>query len=88
MRGCSTPGLRSARTARRALGYEQMIGFSTDAATLAEATEATVVAAPASFARRQERWFRRDPRTIWLDGSESPSSTASKIEGLLAQASK
>ena len=78
-------GLRRARTARRALGYEQMIGFIDGPATLEEATEATV-ASTRTFARRQERWFRRDPRTIWLDGSVSPSSTASKVEGLLAQA--
>ena len=34
--------------------------------TEAEAAEQTVVATR-RFARRQETWFRADPRVVWLD---------------------
>ena len=38
--------------------------------TLDEAREETV-RATRRFARRQESWFRRDPRVCWLDASGS-----------------
>ena len=62
-------GLRSGRTASRALGYAQVLRFLDGEWTEAEAEE-QVVRATRRFARRQESWFRRDPRVRWLDASK------------------
>jgi tRNA dimethylallyltransferase len=56
------------RTAGQALGYKELIEHVRGNCTLAEAL-ATAIARTKRFARRQERWFRRDPRIRWLDGS-------------------
>jgi tRNA dimethylallyltransferase len=61
-------GLRDGRTASRALGYQQMLRHLDGELTLGEAREETV-RATRRFARRQESWFRRDPRIRWLDAS-------------------
>jgi tRNA dimethylallyltransferase len=58
-------GLRQGRTASRALGYQQVLAFLAGECTQDEARAATV-AATRRFARRQESWFRRDPRVRWL----------------------
>ena len=62
-------GLRAGRTASRALGYAQVLRFLDDEWTQAEAEEQTV-RLTRRFARRQESWFRRDPRVRWLDAAE------------------
>ena len=54
------------RTASQALGYKELLGHIRGEATLDEALELAVVRTR-RFARRQERWFRRDPRVRWLD---------------------
>ena len=59
-------GLREGRTASRALGYAQMLRHLAGAWTLEQAREETI-RATRRFARRQESWFRRDPRITWLD---------------------
>jgi tRNA dimethylallyltransferase len=58
-------GLRSGRTASRALGYQQVLAFLAGETDEATARERTVVATR-RFARRQVRWFRRDPRVTWV----------------------
>jgi tRNA dimethylallyltransferase len=63
------PGLRAGKTASRALGYRQMLRFLDGDWTLEQAREETV-RATRRFARRQESWFRRDPRVIWLSAVE------------------
>ena len=65
VRGLETLGLRSGRTAPRALGYAQLLRWFDGWGTEADAVEATVVATR-QFARRQETWFRRDPAVQWL----------------------
>jgi len=62
-------GLRAGRTASRALGYAQVLRFLDGEWTEAQAEEQTV-RATRRFARRQESWFRRDPRVRWLDASQ------------------
>jgi tRNA dimethylallyltransferase len=62
-------GLRAGRTASRALGYAQVLGFLDGEWTQAEAEEQTV-RLTRRFARRQESWFRRDPRVRWLNAAE------------------
>jgi tRNA dimethylallyltransferase len=58
-------GLREGRTASRALGYGQVLRFLAGECGEDEARAQTIVATR-RFARRQEAWFRRDPRVIWL----------------------
>jgi tRNA dimethylallyltransferase len=61
-------GLRDGKTASRALGYQQMLRHLDGELTLDEARVETIKATR-RFARRQESWFRRDPRIHWLDAS-------------------
>jgi tRNA dimethylallyltransferase len=58
-------GLRDGRTASRALGYKQVLSYLDGDWSLEQAREETV-RATRRFARRQESWFRRDPRVRWL----------------------
>ncbi len=66
-------GLRAGRTASRALGYAQVLRYLDGEWTEAEAEEETV-RATRRFARRQESWFRRDPRVRWLEAAD-PAAT-------------
>ena len=54
------------RTAAQALGYRELLAHLAGACTLEEARE-RAVRRTRTFARRQESWFRRDPRVRWLD---------------------
>jgi tRNA dimethylallyltransferase len=54
------------RTARQALGYRELLAHLEDGVPLDEAV-AEAVRRTKAFARRQWRWFRRDPRVTWLD---------------------
>jgi tRNA dimethylallyltransferase len=76
-------GLREGRTASRALGYQQMLRYLDGEGTLDEARLETVKATR-RFARRQESWFRRDPRVTWLDASGTAG--AGLADRLLAEA--
>ena len=75
-------GLRDGRTASRALGYAQALRFI-DGDWTAEQAQQETVAATRRFARRQESWFRRDPRVRWLPASE-PVPTDVALEAALA----
>ena len=69
-------GLRYGRTASRALGYAQALRFL-DGEWTAEQAKRNTVAATRRFARRQESWFRRDPRVRWLPaGQPVPTDVA------------
>ncbi len=61
-------GLREGRTASAALGYAQVLRSLAGEWTLAQAREETIKATR-RFARRQESWFRRDPRISWIDAT-------------------
>ncbi|GGK82785.1 tRNA dimethylallyltransferase [Sphaerisporangium melleum] len=58
-------GITEGRTAGRALGYAQVLRFLSGEWTEEQAREETV-RATRRFARRQQSWFRRDPRVHWL----------------------
>ncbi|MEU0517467.1 tRNA (adenosine(37)-N6)-dimethylallyltransferase MiaA [Streptosporangium sp. NPDC006007] len=58
-------GLAKGRTASRALGYAQVLRFLDGEWSEEQAMEETI-RATRRFVRRQESWFRRDPRVIWL----------------------
>lgn len=59
-------GLREGKTASRAIGYAPFLAVQDGELTEAEAIEQTIVATR-RFARRQETWFRADPRVHWVD---------------------
>lgn len=66
VRALDARGLRTGRTASRALGYSQFLQVIDQGMTIDEAAEDTI-AATRRFARRQLTWFRADPRISWLD---------------------
>jgi tRNA dimethylallyltransferase len=76
-------GLREGKTASRALGYRQMLRYLDGEGTLEDARQETV-RATRRFARRQESWFRRDPRVTWLDAGGTVG--VDRSERLLAEA--
>ncbi|TQL95020.1 tRNA dimethylallyltransferase [Actinoallomurus bryophytorum] len=63
-------GLRDGLTASRALGYAQVLRFLSGEWSEEHARQETV-RATRRFARRQESWFRRDPRVRWI-GYDAP----------------
>jgi tRNA dimethylallyltransferase len=65
VRRVESRGLRTGRTASRALGYAQVLRFLDGECTEEEARLDTV-RGTRKFARRQDTWFRRDPRIRWL----------------------
>jgi len=68
VRRLADQGLREGITASRALGYRQLLRHLDGEGTLDDA-RAETTKATRRFARRQESWFRRDPRVHWLDAT-------------------
>lgn len=58
-------GLREAKTASRATGYSQAIAVIDGTMSVEEAIESVRVATR-QLARRQIKWLRPDPRTLWI----------------------
>jgi len=79
VRGLTQAGLREGRTASRALGYAQVLRFLAGEWSQKQAAAQTVRATQ-RFARRQESWFRRDPRITWLDGAD-PAGHGADLAG-------
>ncbi|RAV13187.1 tRNA (adenosine(37)-N6)-dimethylallyltransferase MiaA [Mycolicibacterium sp. GF69] len=63
-------GLRDGVTARRALGYAQVL-VDLDAGGDGSAAREPTFVGTRRYVRRQRSWFRRDHRITWLDGAES-----------------
>lgn len=61
-------GLSQTRTASRAVGYREVLQQLRGELTEAEAVTATAQATR-RLVRRQESWFRPDPRITWLDAT-------------------
>lgn len=81
-RALEARGLRTGRTASRALGYAQVLRHLDGELTL-EAAAADTVRATRRFARRQESWFRRDGRVRWIDvGPDAPEPVAEALTHL------
>ena len=76
-------GLAEGRTAQRAIGYREVVGFLAGDRTLAEAVEQTK-AATRRFARRQDGWFRKDPRIVWVahDDPDRVETAVAAVEAL------
>ena len=66
VRGLEPRGLREGRTASRAIGYAQALA-ELDGDLTAEEAQQQTAALTRRLARRQESWFRPDPRVTWLD---------------------
>jgi len=63
-------GLREGRTASRAIGYHQVLAHLDGDITEERAKEQTITATR-RFARRQDGWFRKDPRITWVDWDDT-----------------
>ncbi|MDR2567048.1 MAG: tRNA (adenosine(37)-N6)-dimethylallyltransferase MiaA [Bifidobacteriaceae bacterium] len=61
-------GLRRGRTASRAIGYREGLAVL-DGELGADQAESQIALATRQLARRQLKWFRRDPRIVWLDAA-------------------
>jgi tRNA dimethylallyltransferase len=70
VRTLAEKGLAGTATAARALGYQQVLGFLAGECSEGEARQQTIDGTR-RFARRQQRWFRRDPRITWLSYANS-----------------
>jgi len=75
-------GLREGRTASRALGYQQVLAFLDGEITEEQALEQTVTGTR-RFARRQDSWFRKDPRITWV-GWDDPERVAKALAAVAA----
>ncbi|AHH20170.1 tRNA dimethylallyltransferase [Nocardia nova SH22a] len=62
-------GLRDGLTARRAIGYAQVLEYLDGECDLDHARERTLIGTR-RYVRRQRSWFRRDPRVRWVDGAD------------------
>ena len=62
-------GLRDGVTASRAIGYSQAIAV-VDGEMDESTARLQTVHATRRYARRQEAWFRPDPRIVWLDATD------------------
>ncbi len=80
-------GLREGKTASRALGYAQVLRFLAGVCSEEEARAHTILATR-RFARRQEAWFRRDPRIIWLPAGLGPDALADRALAVCASTSQ
>ena len=78
-------GFEFSRTALKALGYSEICGVLSNKTSLEQAREA-ILNKTKKFARRQRKWFRRDPRICWLVGSYSSAQVSNEL--LKAQATQ
>ncbi|NTV40341.1 MAG: tRNA (adenosine(37)-N6)-dimethylallyltransferase MiaA [Demequinaceae bacterium] len=67
VRGLAGRGLRESVTARRAVGYAEVLRYIDGELTEAEARD-LVKRNTRRLARKQDRWFRPDPRVTWIAG--------------------
>ncbi len=70
------------RTAATAIGYREVAAYLAGELTEAEARERTVVATR-RFARRQEKWWRKDPRITWV-GAQDPDRVEQALSAVRA----
>jgi tRNA dimethylallyltransferase len=69
------------RTARQAIGYQEVLAHVDGREPSLDAALATVVTRTRAFARRQRMWFRRDPRIAWF---AAPANPCTLLPALLA----
>jgi tRNA dimethylallyltransferase len=66
VRGLAARPAGLSRTARQAIGYRELLAYLAGELDLATA-RAEIVRRSLALARRQLRWFRRDPRVVFVD---------------------
>ena len=67
-------GARVSRTARQAIGYNEIIGVLEGQISSVDDAFERALRRTATFARRQRMWFRRDPRIEWFGTPENPAA--------------
>lgn len=70
------------RTARQAIGYRELLAHLEQGVPFEQA-RAAALGRLRALARRQEAWFRRDPRVVWFDAARRDLSAVVSV--LLAQ---
>ena len=75
-------GLAEGRTASTAIGYREVASFLAGETTLDEAIE-TTARATRRFSRRQDSWFRKDPRVVWVRWDD-PERVQRAVEAIAA----
>lgn len=79
-------GLENGVTASRAIGYAQAIDELNGSLSQDEAIEATQQLTR-RYARRQVSWFKRYPKTVWLESAtedEGPDAASRRVQAALA----
>ena len=76
-------GLRDGVTAKRAVGYAEVLAFLDGAITETEARE-LIARNTRRLARRQDRWFRPDPRVVWVRGPRDADDVDRAAHDVLA----
>jgi tRNA dimethylallyltransferase len=67
-------GVPISRTARQAIGYRELLDFVEGRRSDLDGAFDDIVARTRRFARRQDVWFRRDPRITWFPPAENGDS--------------
>ncbi|MFV1989916.1 MAG: tRNA (adenosine(37)-N6)-dimethylallyltransferase MiaA, partial [Acidimicrobiales bacterium] len=71
-------------TASQALGYKELLAHVRGECTLDDAVD-EALRRTRRFARRQQRWFRRDPRVTWIDASYSLDRQLAAVLSLMEE---
>lgn len=75
-------GLADTPTACRATGYQAVMDYLAGKISREEAAE-QIALQTRQLARKQRKWFRKDPRIHWLDGEEGTSANVEETLTLL-----
>lgn len=75
-------GLSDTPTACRATGYQAVMDYLAGKISREEAAE-QIALQTRQLARKQRKWFRKDPRIHWLDGEEGASANLDQALTLL-----
>jgi tRNA dimethylallyltransferase len=75
-------GLAEGRTARTAIGYREVAAYLGGETSLETAIETTTTATR-RFSRRQDSWFRKDPRVVWV-GWDDPGRVERAVDAVRA----
>lgn len=73
-------GLAESRTAAAAIGYREVIAHLAGEMSLSQAMERTAIRTR-QFARRQDAWFRKDPRVVWV-GYDDPDRVQKSLDAV------
>ena len=82
VRGLLDSGLEQGRTARTAIGYREVTSYLRGELRLDDAVEQTTTATR-RFSRRQDSWFRKDPRVVWVRWDD-PGRVEQAVEAVAA----